>query len=282
MPSNRLVVALAVTALAGVAGPAASAKAGGNGGGHGNGSKQPTVSSYGDKNDVLACLPGADTCTASGTVDLTTDALQSSSTVKRTTSVTGRDAAADLAYAGQYFLLSQPAKSVTATLHFTGIKVADSTDAQSPDNSAYAIAQIGASITDSGCSTYGCGATDAQKHVWVDDEVQSNGVTLTPIDNSQPSTADATFNSAADQTITVTLSMPDGSNLPAGRISFAGYTYAYSSLGDRQCTPSRTPSEVPPQLRQDLPQQCLPETPHTGFATSTLSAQLASITYTVN
>lgn len=282
MLNNRIVIGLAVAALAGAAGPAASAKAGGNGGGNGNSSKQPTVSSYGNTSDMTECLPGADSCTASGTVDVANGALHSTSAVKRTAAVTGRDAAADMAYAGESFLLNKPAKSVTVTLHFTGVKVDDSTDPQSPDNAAYAIAQIGGSVTDSACATYGCGASDAQKWVWVDDEVQFAGVTLTPVDNGLPSTPDHVSNNAADQTVTVTLSMPDGSNLPAGRISFTGNTYAYSSLGDRQCTPDHTPSELPAQLQQDLPSQCLPETSHTGSATTTISATLSSIAYTVS
>ena len=190
-----------------------------------------------------------------------------------------------MAFAGQYFDIkaTQAVKTVTATIHFTGINVADSTDAQSKDNAAYALAQIGASIIDSGCPDvdHVCGSTDALKHVWVDDEVQTSGVTLTPVDNAQPNTAGHVTNASADQTITVTLSSANGGNLPAGRVSFAGYTFAYSSLGDPQCTPPRTPADVPSQLQRDLPQTCLPDTPHTGTATTDMSATIASITYSV-
>lgn len=279
MPSNRLVVALTVAALAALAGPAASAKAGGNGRGHNQPGSGPTA--YGDTKDQTTCLPGAKTCSATGTIDLTTGALHSQTAVKRTVAATGREVATDLAYAGQYIDLTKPAKSITATIHFTGVKVTDSTDAQSSDNVAYAVAQIGASITDDACQSFGCGVTDAQKHVWVDDEVQTLGVTLTPADNAQNVPSHVT-NTAPDQTITVTLSMPDGSPLPTGRISFAGYTYAYSSLGDPQCTGDSTPQITGSEPQEPLPNTCAPETPHTGSATTDISATIASITYVVS
>ena len=281
MPSRKLVVALTVTALAATIGPAASAKAGGNGNGNGHGQPPAGPTAYGNTQNQTACLPGVDVCTAGGTADLSSLVLHSQSQVSRSTAVKGPEDAWDMAYAGQYFTLTKPAKSVTATIHFTGVKVADSTDAVSPDNAAYAVAQIGASINDSACADFGCGATDAQKYVWVDDEVQFAGVTLTPVDNAQTVPGHET-NSSPDQTITVTLSMPDGSDLPAGQISFAGITNAYSSLGDRQCTPAHTPAALPAQLQRDLPQQCAAQTKHTGTATTDISATIASITYTIS
>jgi hypothetical protein len=283
MPSRRLIVALTVTALAGTSGAVASAKAGGNGNGQGN-NKTPSTTWYGGRSDDANCItdPAADTCTASGTLDFGTYAMHSDSALKRTSAATGRDYAHDIAYLGQTFLLNKPATSVTATIHFTRIAVDPSTQAASADNVAYAFGAVGGSITDSACTTYGCGADTSQSLSWVAAHTDVAGVDTTSTHDE--STPGGYVRPAADQTITVTLAMPDGSRLPAGRISFAGFTYAYSSLGDPQCigpvSSVNTPAG-PIDVPDVAPGVCLPDTPHTGSATSSLSATLSSITYSV-
>ena len=240
-----------------------------------NGAHGPTTPAWNTGQTQLLQCPGAERCDATGThkvsvssTGVTTGTLSSHEALNRSSLYTGLDWAYRLDDVSLSFSLAAPAHSVTATVHFSGIALGSDFEATSPDGHAITDAGVGAEAVDSACSTRGCGSTNSRVETFVGYHSQLGGVDEPTGGVNTAVSNDIETNSAPTQTVQVTLSMADGSNLPAGTITIFGYTFASTWLSGLGCG----------GYTQQL---CDNGTPHSGAGTATIGATVDSITYTV-
>jgi hypothetical protein len=206
------------------------------------------------------CAAAITTCTPTATSDGTTHQVSAVITLERRTPSTASDWLPALGYGGVSFNLPQPARKITATVHVTGIAPA-ALQAWSRTGLARASQIVGAQVFDSGCGGDAtCGVPDgARVEVLVGRDDSTGGTDL----GSDGARTDA----SKTQDISLTLAMPDGSDVPRGRISIAGFAAATGWLTTWSSCATAT--------------VCSPTAPQSGSARAALSATIDAIDVTV-
>ena len=218
-----------------------------------------SVASYGGDYKFIDCRkPAPNACAASGRHDVGTGALQASASLRRTVKATGEDSAGFIPLVGRSFYLKQPANQITGTVTFT--KVRGTASALSNNGTATGVAYLTARILDNGCADHDCGAEGALATSYV---AWQRTFSRADVSAAGPSVA-----GGATRTLTVTIAMPNGGKLPAGRISVEGWVGALAVLGEDLC-------------RNSGFQACPREIAHTGSASASISATVSSITWSI-
>jgi hypothetical protein len=220
--------------------------------------------SYGYSVPDVSCTasPAASQCAANGQASGNLGTIQSDSIIDRPNAAdaaAGSEHAQRETWVGQSFRLPRPVHQIVATLHFSN--VSGTASASSADGTVAAWSSIAAGITDSACSTYGCGAALATQVSYIAGQRVRMGLDTTP-------TTAVAFNPAPEQVLTVTLSMPDGSLIPNGRIFVDGIAFAQSFEDAGSCTTPTT--------------DVCGTQPHSGTAKATASASLTEIDVSVS
>jgi hypothetical protein len=251
-PSTRtaaLSAALLVPLLAAGA-EAAPVKAKGNG-------PSSAVSTYTGVGRTVECAPLADSCVADGTANASTGALTATTSISRTKPTAASDQVSALPWIAKGFDLPAGKHSITALVHFSKVTQDPRDAASSPDGYAQGHNWLGVEIQEHKCPTDDCGVGPVRTDVVTDVKDSLLG----------RSTGQSPENGAADQTLTVVLSMPDGSALPAGRITVYGFVAAGGTSAPLSCPGDTT---CPPA-----------STAHTGSTFMGISATITSIGWTI-
>ena len=263
---SKQIAAVAAAALAFSLCSGGTAYAQKPGGGTGGQPAGPTWTT--GESSVTQCL-GADSCLATGAQSLSTTStgatygsVSSRVDLRRSTLYTGTDDLGHLSAVAMSFSLRNPTHVVTADVHFDKISVVSWVGAGSPEGHAIAAAGVGAEVVDSACQPRTCGATGQRVDSVVTSAEQLAGVDLRLVEINPNWWSPY-------RTVRVSLSMPDGSALPAGTITVFAYAYTTAWLSGLGCGASTQPL-------------CDNGTPHTGYGTENISALVDGIDYTLS